>query len=190
VATAWDQAVDELGELHELDGGLVGGVLDEDDAVLGQTRLLQRLAHHARDRDVRAQRRARPSQQRGVAGLQAEAGGIARHVRPVLVDDRHDAQRHPDLSDLEAVGPHPSVEQLADRVGQRGDLAQPVGHAGDAPVGEAQTVERARLHAACGGALGVAGVGGEDLGRPLDEQVGRGEQGGVLLGRRRRRQPP
>ena len=35
VSTAWDQAVDELGELHELDGGLVGGVLDEDDAVLG-----------------------------------------------------------------------------------------------------------------------------------------------------------
>ena len=109
-------------------------------------------------------------------------------IGPALVDDGHDAQRHPDPLDLEPVGPHPSVEELADRVGQRGDLAQSFGHAGDATVGEAQPVEGPGLHATGAGALGVAGVGGEDLGRPLDEQVGRDEQREVLLGRRRRGQ--
>ena len=35
-----------------------------------------------------------------VARLQAQRGGVDRHVRPGLVDDRHDAERHADLAHL------------------------------------------------------------------------------------------
>ena len=66
-------------------------------------------------------------------------------------------------------------------IGQRGDLAQAVGHALDAGLGEAEAVERAGLHAAGRGRVEVGGVGGEDSGAALDEQVGGRQQGGVLL---------
>ena len=72
----------------------------------------------------------------------------------------------------EPVGPGPAVEHLADRVGESGDRAQPVGHAREARVGEAQAVERPGRHAARLRGLEVGVVGGLDLGRPL-ERAGR-----------------
>ena len=85
---------------------------------------------------VRPQRGGRAPQQRRVARLQADPGGVAGDVGPVLVDDRHDAERHPHPLDLQSVGALPAVEHLADRVGKRGHLAQAVGHARDPGVGE------------------------------------------------------
>ena len=73
-------------------------------------------------------RRRRAAQQHRVARLQADAGGVRGHVRPGLVDDADHAERHPDLPQLQAVGQGRAADHLADRVGQRGHLAQPVGH--------------------------------------------------------------
>ena len=126
-----------------------------------------------------------PRSSAALPGLDAQARGVARDVRPVLVDDRHDAERHARAHDLESVRAAPAVEHLADRVGQRSDSAQPVRHPFEAGVGEAQPVERARGHARGLGGFEVGVVRGPDLVCPLGEQVGRGEQGPVL-GRRRR----
>ena len=63
-----------------------------------------------------------------VARLQAQRGGVDRHVRARLVDDGDDAERHAHLAHVEAVGQAPAVDDLADRVGQRGDRAHAVGH--------------------------------------------------------------
>ena len=50
-----------------------------------------------------------PRRERGVAGLDAEPRGVGGDVWPVLVDDGHDAQRHPHPLDLEPVrAPPPS----------------------------------------------------------------------------------
>ena len=62
-----------------------------------------------------------------VAGLQAQRRGVDRHVRPRLVDDGDDAERHAHLAHVEPVGEPAAVEHLADRVGQRGDRAHAVG---------------------------------------------------------------
>ena len=92
--------------------------------------------------------------------------------------------------DPQPVGPAPPVEHLADRVGQRGDGAQAVGHARDAGVGEAQPVERVRAPcpAASAASRSTRFAARSSAVRSL-EQVGGGEQGGVLVGGRRRRQP-
>ena len=83
-----------------------------------------------------------PAEEGGVARLEAEAGRVAGDVRAVLVDDRHDAERHPHLADAQAVRSHPAVEHLADRIGQRRDLAEPAGHRLDAAGVEPQPVDR------------------------------------------------
>ena len=83
----------------------------------------------AGDRHVRADRPRRAPQEGGVAGLEAQAEGVAGDVRAVLVDDRHHAEGHPHLLDAQPVGPGPAVDHLADRVGQRRPPAQAGGHA-------------------------------------------------------------
>ena len=44
-----------------------------------------------------------------------------------LVDDRDDAERHPHLAQVQAVGQAPALDHLADGVRQRRDLAGPPG---------------------------------------------------------------
>ena len=81
-----------------------------------------------RQHGVGVRGRARAAQHDRVARLQAQRGGVDRHVRARLVDDRHDAERHPHLAHVEPVGQPRAVDHLADRVGQRRDLAHARGH--------------------------------------------------------------
>ena len=188
VTAAWDQAVDGV-ELHQLDRRFVANVLDEHHAIAREPGLRRRVSQHFDDRDVRPQGAGRAAEERGVARLQADAGGVARDVRPVLVDDRDDAERHTDPLDLEAVRPLPAVEHLAHGVGQPSDVAEPFGHSLEAGVGEAQAVERPRFHPGLGGLVEIDRIGGEDLTGAVEEQVGGRVEGGVLLGGGRASQP-
>ena len=124
-----------------------------------------------------------------VAGLQAQAGGVDGHVRPRLVDDPDHAQRHAHLADLDARGHIAHVADLADRVGQRGDLAQALDHVVDARRGQRQAVQHRRLQAigAAGGEVLLVGVGQLRAGGV--QRIGRGQQGAVLLRGGAREQP-
>ena len=89
---------------------------------------LDGVAQHGDDRGVaRAGARA-AAQEHRVAGLQADAGRVGGDVGPGLVDHPDDAERHPHLAQLEPVGERAAADHLADRVGQAGDVAQPLGH--------------------------------------------------------------
>ena len=68
---------------------------------------------------------------RRVARLQAQRRGVDRDVRPRLVDDGDDAERDAHLAHVEPVGQPPALDDLADRIGQRGDRAGAVGDRGD-----------------------------------------------------------
>ena len=192
-----DQAVDHVGELHQLDRRLVAHVVDQQHAVGRQARLRRALAQDVGDGDVRAQSARRAPQQGHVARLEADAGGVAGDVGTVLVDDRDHSEWHAHPLDPQPVRPSPTFDHLTDRIGEGGDVAQALGHAGDPLLGQTQAVERTRLHALCPGGIEVRGVGVEDLGGALAEQVGGGEQRRVLhstgrdrqLGRRRLRAP-
>ncbi len=188
MTTTRDQTIDGV-ELHQLDRGIVSDVLDEHHAIAGKSGLGRRIAQHFDDRDVRPERARGAAQERGVARLQADAGGVARDVRPVLVDDRDDAQRHAHPLDLEAVRPLPAVEHLAHRVGQASDVAQPFRHRLEAGISETQAVEWTRFHPGSDGLVEIDRICGEDLTAAIDEQVGGREQGRVLLGGRRTSEP-
>ena len=55
--------------------------------------------------------------------LSAEHGGVDGDVRARLVDHADDAERHAHLPHLQAVGQRVAAHDLADRVGQRRDVA-------------------------------------------------------------------
>ena len=189
--TARDEAVDDVGELHELDRGLVADVVDEQHRVGGQARPW---------RGRRAARRRWPGSSGarwpsraggGVARLQADAGGVAGDVGPVLVDDRDDAERHPDAARSRSpFGRRQPSSTSPIGSGSAATCAQAVGHAGDPGVGEAEPVERPGVHPGRVRGLDVEPVRRQQVGGALVEEVGRGQQRGVLLrggGRRQQR---
>ena len=157
--TAGDQAVDEAPQPHELERRLVAGVLDEQDRVLGQTRpwpATRRRTETTARLDSRAE--DEPRRKAALPALEAEAGGVARHVGPVLVDDADDAERHPDPLHPQPVRPDPTVDHLADRVREGGHVPQPLRHLPRADLGQPEPVDRGRSQAvALGTARGLDG---------------------------------
>jgi hypothetical protein len=99
---------------------------------------------------------------------------------PRLVDDADDPERHPDAAQLEPVGQPAAVDDLADRVGQRGDVAHLGGDRGDPGLVEAQAVEQRVAQRGLATGLHVARVGLEDLGRARLQRVGDRVQRRVL----------
>ena len=85
----------ESAQLHELDRGLVAGVGDQLHGVGRQPGLGHRVAEHLGDGQVRVERARRTAQEGGVAGLEAQPGGVAGDVGPVLVDDGDHARAAP-----------------------------------------------------------------------------------------------
>ncbi len=130
------------------------------------------------------------SQDGRVARLHAQAGGVDGHVRPRLVDDPDHAQRHAHLADLNARRHVAHVANLADRVRQRGDLAQPFDHAVDHLGRQRKTIEHRRVQTV-GAATGkVPLVGADQLVAGCVERGGGGLQGTVLLRRADARKHP
>ena len=145
-AAARDEQVDQAAGGHQGADGAVAA-LEEADGVRGQALALERVAQHGDDGAVGVGGGAAAAQDDGVAGLQAEAGGVDGDVGAGLVDHADDAHRHAHLADLEAVGEGGAADDLADRVGQGGDVAQRLGHGGDARGVEAEAVLEAVRHA-------------------------------------------
>jgi hypothetical protein len=81
------------------------------------------------------------AQDHRVARLQRQRARIGRHVRPALVDNPDDADGRPDAADVQARGPVPFGDDLPDRIGLGGDLAQPRGDGGEAAAVQPQPVQ-------------------------------------------------
>ena len=79
-----------------------------------------------------------------VAALEAQGGGVAGDVGAALVEEEHDAQRHADFLDPQAVGPDVSFDDLADRVDLAGDLLDAVAIDVDAFLIELQPLDQRR----------------------------------------------
>ena len=74
------------------------------------------------------------AQDHGVAGLQRQCAGVGGDVRPALVDDADDAERHLDALDGHAVRPRPGLGDPADRIGKAAHHVEAFGHRLDALV--------------------------------------------------------
>ena len=85
---------------------------------------------------------------------------------------------------LESVGTHSLIQNFTHRIRQPGDLANPLGHAGDALLVEFQAIEHSCRKAALFACCHVEGVRSFDRVLTLLERIGHGSQAGVfLLGR-------
>ena len=167
-----------VGDVHELDG------------LRRRARLFEGLGQHGRDERIGLDGLAASAQQHGVAGLHAKAGRVRGHVRAGLVDEANDAERHANAGDLQPGGTAPGLDRFTDRIGQRGDLAQPRGHGLDAGVGERETIEERAGDAGGARALEVRAVGLEDGGRLLLEPARHLQQRVVLGAAAAQRQRP
>ncbi len=125
-----------------------------------------------------------------VAALEAERGGVDRDVRPGLVDDGDDPERHPDLLDVEAVGQPLALDDLPHRIGECRDVAHLLRDDRDPRRGELEAIEERCAETVLAPGLHVARVGLEDLGRAGLEAVRDGQQGRVLDRGRQRGQAP
>ena len=133
---------------------------------------------------------AAAAQDDGVAGLEAESGGVDGHVGPGLVHHRDDPERHPDPLDLQSLGRPPPGDDLPHRIGQGGDVAQAAGYAVAGVARRGEAVDERRGEALLAPLRDVLGVLHQDLGRAALERLGHRDEGPVLLGRGQQGQPP
>ena len=129
---------------------------------------------------VGVQRFLAAAQDDGIAALDAQAGRIDRDVGPRLVDEEDDAERHADLVNLQAVGPHVAVEDAADRIGQRGDFAKSGCRGADTVRRQAEAIDAGGGKPRLGGGVNVSGVGRQDLVGAFLEGVGGGQEPAIF----------
>ena len=134
-----DGAVEAL--QHHADRGAVAG-RHQRDRGLRQVGLAQALGQRGVDRARRAIAVGAAAQDHGVAGLERQRAGVGGDVRPALVDDADDADRHAHALDGHAVRPRPGFGDLADRVGQLAHHVEALGHGLDALVVRASSRSR------------------------------------------------
>ena len=158
---------------------------EERDRFAREPRLDDGALHDLGEDAVGVQGGAAAAQDDGVARLEAQGGRVDGHVGTRLVDHGDDAERDADLAQLDAVVEAPAVDDLADGVGQGGDVlhggldvAQPV-FVQQEPVdkGVGETVLARQAH--------VLVVLREDLGGAPPEGIGDGEERVVLTGARK-----
>ena len=151
-----------------------------------QARAFETRVHAGRDGLVRMQGFRAATQDGGVAGFQAQRGGIRRHVRPCFVNDADDAERHTHVADLDAGRAVGEIGDDADRVGERGDFAHAGRHRRHARRIQREPIAHRGVEP--GGRREIARIGGQDVGATPIDLVGDGEQRLVLRVRGRARE--
>ena len=121
------------------------------------------------------------AQNGGVAGLQAQAGGVDGHVRPRLIDDADHTQRHAHLANLDTRRQVTHIANLANRVRQGSNLAQSFDHRVDHRRGQRQTVNHGRFQTTGTSSGQVQFIGGHQFIAACIQRGGGGLQGTVFL---------
>ena len=154
-SAARDQHVDVAACLHHRRGALASVFVDGVDQRRVESVRGERVVDHRHCRRVRALCVVPSAQYGGVAGFEAQAGHIHGHVRPGFVDHADNADGHVHLIEPQPVLQRVSALDLADRIGQRGHVANAFGAGGDARLVEPETVELPGVHAPSGCGLHV-----------------------------------
>jgi hypothetical protein len=153
--------------------------------VLRQTCGLEAFADQLRQRRVAFERLRTAAQNRRVARLQAQRGGVDRHVRTRFIDDADHAERHAHLTDLNAAWPVLQIADLTNRIGQRGDLPQAFNHRLQRLVRQRQAIDKRSVETFVASASDITRVGiFQQRGIALD-RLGNGRERSILRRSRR-----
>ena len=104
LASPGDHDVNVLPRPQQFPDRLAVRRLDHLNDIPGQSCPVQARVDATGDGMVGVQRFGTPSQDRGIAGLEAQGGGIRRDVGTGLVDDQDHADGHTHLSDPDSAG--------------------------------------------------------------------------------------
>ncbi len=187
LAAARHQHVDVAVHRREHAHGGTVGSRDRLHRILGQAGGGKALVQAGCDRLVRAHRFGAAAQDRRIARLEAQRGGVGGHVRPRFVDYADDAERHAHSADLDAGRTVFELGDLTHRIGQCRDLAQTLGHRGDAFRVQRQPVDECLVVAGGARSRDIASVRCEQQARIAFDRRRRGFQRRVLCPRRRSR---
>ena len=124
LAAARNRQVDVLGHRQKLADRRAIGRAHQLHGIGRQADFVGRLGQQLDDRLAGVHRFLAAAQDHGVARLDANRRRVGRHVRPRFVDEKHDAQRHADLVDPQAVGPDRRAMTSPIGSGKLGDLFQ------------------------------------------------------------------
>ena len=161
LAAARHDYVDELGHGNQIaDRGAIRG-LDHLHRRFRESGRPEAGAHAGGDGLVAADRFLAATQDRRIAGLQAERCRVSGDVRPRFVDDADHTERHTHLANLDAGRAALEIGDLAHGIGQRGDLFEALRHLLDALGGQRQAVDQRCLQAIGFRLRHVGGVGDE-----------------------------
>ena len=140
VAAARNDDVDIFALAEQLGGAFARHVVDEADRVRRNALALQCLGDRAIDALVAADRLFAAAEHDRVAALETERRDVGGDVGASLVYDADHAQRDADFVDLQAVGARPLRGDLADRVGQIGNVVDALRHILDPLFGQREPV--------------------------------------------------
>ena len=180
LAAPRDHQVDDIAELDQFQDGLPAQVFDQRQHRLRQAGITQRALQRCRDGGVGMDRFRSAAQDHRVAGLQAQRGGVGRHVRACFVDHRDHAQRHAHALDMDSVGPVVGTGDLAHGVRQLRHFAHGSGDALQACRIEPQSIQHGAADAFCGGRFDIACIGGQDHSFVGQQGIRHRAQQGVL----------
>ena len=178
--TARHEHIDEPASLHKRCSPGSSGGINGCDQVSGQAGGDQGGAQNIHNRRVGMRGGTAAAQHDGIAGLQRQGGNSDSDIGTGLVDHADHAHGNAHTAHPKTVGKGLTIDDLADRIGQAGDLAQRNGDGGDAVGGQAQAVDQPFGHALSTGALDIVPVGGQDLLGRLQKAISHGMQSGVL----------
>ena len=81
------------------------------------------------------------SQNAGRAGLDSERGCVGSYIWTAFIDNGDDAHRDENFGNFDAVRAYVCRQNFADRVGQSGDLTDPIRHSPDPFFAEGEPVQ-------------------------------------------------
>ena len=181
-----NEHIDDAAELHELAGGLAVGRLDHRDGLARETLGLKRIGQQLGNHGARVIRQRTAAQDAGVAGADADARGVGRHVGARLIHHGDQAQRHTHAGQVHTALKHAVIEYAAHGIRQLSELLQAGGHALNALGRQQQAVEEPCRGARIARGRHIELVGGNDAIDTIAQRRGHGAHGLLALGIARR----
>ena len=141
MAAAWNDKIDEAIHFRHETNCFAIGLRDKLDTVRWQSGFGAAALQGFGDGDVGMNRFRAAAKNHGIACFRTKNCSVAGDVRPRLVNDADDPDRHAHFGNLDSVRLGPGAQHFPDRIGQAGDLTNTVGHFCQAFLSQGEAID-------------------------------------------------